>query len=109
MTFCSSHHEWVCRAITGWENRWAQRNLVDEHPDGVSERAEANLAKAEAMNPEDDRSPDGLTLSRSTGQGGVGEDHARVGSIRYFWPVARLLYWAISSGFSAPASDTTFV
>ena len=26
----------------------AQRNLVDEHPDGVIERAKANLARAEA-------------------------------------------------------------
>jgi Asp-tRNA(Asn)/Glu-tRNA(Gln) amidotransferase A subunit family amidase len=43
----------VCSAITGWENRWAQRNLVDQHPDGVSERAKATLAKAEAMSPED--------------------------------------------------------
>ncbi len=42
-------------------------------------------------------------------QGHAGEDHARVGSIRYFWPVARLLYWAIASGSSAPASDTTLV
>lgn len=45
----------VCGAITGWENRWATRNLVDEHPDGVSERAKAVLAKAEAMSPEDYR------------------------------------------------------
>src|SRR5499426_1988038 len=29
----------VCNAITGWENRWAIRNLVDQHPDGVSPRA----------------------------------------------------------------------
>ncbi|MEE9147580.1 MAG: amidase family protein, partial [Candidatus Tectomicrobia bacterium] len=45
----------VCGAITGWENRWAQRNLVDENPDGVSARAQATLAKAEAMSPEDYR------------------------------------------------------
>ena len=36
-------------AITAWENRWAQRALVDAHPDGVSERAKAVLASAEAM------------------------------------------------------------
>ncbi len=36
-------------AITGWENRWAQRALVDAHPDGVSERAKAVLARAESM------------------------------------------------------------
>ncbi|MDH3699884.1 MAG: amidase [Alphaproteobacteria bacterium] len=45
----------VCSAITGWENRWAQRNLVDEHPNGVSDRAKAILAKAEAMSAEDYR------------------------------------------------------
>ena len=32
--------------------------------------------------------------------------YARVGSIRYFWPVTCLLYGAISSGSSTPASDT---
>jgi Asp-tRNA(Asn)/Glu-tRNA(Gln) amidotransferase A subunit family amidase len=36
-------------AITAWENRWAQRALVDAHPDGVSDRAKAVLATAEAM------------------------------------------------------------
>jgi Asp-tRNA(Asn)/Glu-tRNA(Gln) amidotransferase A subunit family amidase len=36
-------------AITAWENRWSQRALVDAHPDGVSERAKAVLATAEAM------------------------------------------------------------
>ena len=45
----------VCGRITSWENRWAQRNLVDEFPDGVSERAKATLAKAEAMAPADYR------------------------------------------------------
>jgi Asp-tRNA(Asn)/Glu-tRNA(Gln) amidotransferase A subunit family amidase len=35
--------------ITAWENRWAQRALVDAHPDGGSERAKAVLASAEAM------------------------------------------------------------
>ena len=55
----------VCGAITGWENRWAQRNLVDEHPDGVSERAKAVLAKAEAMTPEDYRA---ALLARETAQ-----------------------------------------
>jgi Asp-tRNA(Asn)/Glu-tRNA(Gln) amidotransferase A subunit family amidase len=39
----------VCNTITAWENRWYQRNLVDESPQGVSERAKATLAKAEAM------------------------------------------------------------
>ncbi len=45
----------VCRSITSWENRWAQRNLVNEHPDGVSDRAKATLAYAESMSPEDYR------------------------------------------------------
>ncbi|MYI82095.1 MAG: amidase [Chloroflexi bacterium] len=45
----------VCNAITGWENRWATRNLVDQHPDGVSERAKAVLARAEAMSVDDYR------------------------------------------------------
>ena len=45
----------VCNAITGWENRWATRNLVDEHPDGVSARAKAVLAEAEAMTVDDYR------------------------------------------------------
>lgn len=45
----------ICSAITSWENRWAQRNLVNESPNGVSERAKATLAKAEAMTPDDYR------------------------------------------------------
>ena len=45
----------VCNAITSWENRWATRNLVDQHPDGVSERAKAVLAGAEAMSVDDYR------------------------------------------------------
>jgi Asp-tRNA(Asn)/Glu-tRNA(Gln) amidotransferase A subunit family amidase len=45
----------LCNAITSWENRWAQRNLVDEHPEGVSQRAKNTLARAEAMSPEDYR------------------------------------------------------
>jgi Asp-tRNA(Asn)/Glu-tRNA(Gln) amidotransferase A subunit family amidase len=45
----------VCGAITGWENRWATRNLVDQHPDGVSARAKAALARAEAMTLDDYR------------------------------------------------------
>jgi len=39
----------VASGITGWENRWGTRNLVDQHPDGVSARAKAVLAKSEAM------------------------------------------------------------
>jgi Asp-tRNA(Asn)/Glu-tRNA(Gln) amidotransferase A subunit family amidase len=39
--------------ITGWENRWGTRNLVDTHPEGVSARAKAVLAASEAMTPPD--------------------------------------------------------
>lgn len=45
----------VCGAITGWENRWYQRALMDEKPDGVSARAKATVERAEAMTPEDYR------------------------------------------------------
>ena len=45
----------TCSAITGWENRWAQQNLVDEFADGVSARAKAALARAQAMSPDDYR------------------------------------------------------
>ena len=41
--------------ITAWENRWAQRNLIDEHPDGVSERAQRIVRMAEQMTPDDYR------------------------------------------------------
>ena len=43
----------TCGAITGWENRWGHRNLVDQFPEGVSARAKAVLAAAEAMTPAD--------------------------------------------------------
>ena len=55
----------VCNAITGWENRWALHNLVDEHPDSVSQRAKNTLARAEAMSPEDYRA---ALLARETAQ-----------------------------------------
>ncbi|MEM7404140.1 MAG: amidase [Pseudomonadota bacterium] len=45
----------VTSSITGWENRWSTRNLVDQYPDGVSERAKQVLAKAEAMTIDDYR------------------------------------------------------
>ncbi|MGJ3261383.1 MAG: amidase [Rhodospirillales bacterium] len=53
----------VCGAITAWENRWFQRNLVDRCPDGVSARTQATLAKAERMSPDDYKS---LILARET-------------------------------------------
>jgi len=45
----------VCGTITSWENRWGQRALVDAHPNGVSERAQATLRRAEALSPDDYR------------------------------------------------------
>lgn len=45
----------LCGSITAWENHWAHRNLVDQYPDQVSERAKATLARAEAMEFEDYR------------------------------------------------------
>ncbi|MEZ5907890.1 MAG: amidase [Hyphomicrobiaceae bacterium] len=55
----------ICWAITGWENRWNQRNLVDNNPEGVSERAKATLAKAEAMTVDDYRA---LLIEREAAQ-----------------------------------------
>jgi Asp-tRNA(Asn)/Glu-tRNA(Gln) amidotransferase A subunit family amidase len=46
----------VCGGITGWENRWYQRGMLDAAPDGLSERAKSALLKAEAMTPDDYRS-----------------------------------------------------
>ena len=45
----------IASGMTGWENRWGTRNLVDQHPHGVSARAKAVLAKAEAMSVADYR------------------------------------------------------
>ena len=45
----------VCNGITSWENRWYQRGLLDAAPDGLSARAKATIAKAEAMTPDDYR------------------------------------------------------
>jgi len=64
----------LCNAITSWENRWNTRNLVDEHPDGVSARAKATLAKAEAMTPDDYRA---ALIERATAQ----RRHAAVGPL----------------------------
>ena len=64
----------LCGAITSWENRWYQRNLIDEHPDGVSERAKATVAKAEAMSVDDYRA---ALLERAAAQ----QRHAAVGPL----------------------------
>lgn len=52
-------------AITAWENRWAHRSLVDQFPDGVSARAKAVLARAEAMSVDDYRA---LLMERAAAQ-----------------------------------------
>jgi len=56
----------VCGTITAWENRWGHRNLLNNHPDGASQRIKNTLAQAEAMTPDDYRD---LVLRR---------EHARV-------------------------------
>ena len=45
----------ICGDITRWENHWAQRNLVDQKGEFVSDRLKAGLALAEAMSPDDYR------------------------------------------------------
>ena len=45
----------VCGGITGWENRWYQRGMLDAAPDGISARGQATLKRAEAMTPDDYR------------------------------------------------------
>ncbi|MCJ2017051.1 amidase [Methylobacterium sp. E-065] len=39
----------MANTITAWENHWAIRNLVAQHPDGVSARAKATVATAERL------------------------------------------------------------
>ncbi|MDP6876694.1 MAG: amidase [Alphaproteobacteria bacterium] len=55
----------ICGAITRWENRWAQRNLVNQKGEFVSDRLKAGLALAEAMSPDDYRA---AMLARSAAQ-----------------------------------------
>jgi Asp-tRNA(Asn)/Glu-tRNA(Gln) amidotransferase A subunit family amidase len=55
----------TCNTVTHWENRWYQRNLLDQFPNGLSERAKATLAKAEAMKVEDYRA---ALMERTAGQ-----------------------------------------
>jgi Asp-tRNA(Asn)/Glu-tRNA(Gln) amidotransferase A subunit family amidase len=43
----------ITGAITGWENHWNTRNLVENNPGKVSERAMQALLAAEKMTPED--------------------------------------------------------
>ncbi len=55
----------VCGSITGWENQWYQRPLVDANPGKVSERAQNALKRAEAMSIDDYRA---ALLARDTAQ-----------------------------------------
>ena len=64
----------ITGAITSWENRWAQRNLVNQKGEFVSDRAKATLAKAEAMSPDDYRA---AMLARDAAQ----RCHAAIGNL----------------------------
>jgi Asp-tRNA(Asn)/Glu-tRNA(Gln) amidotransferase A subunit family amidase len=64
----------LCGTITSWENRWYQRNIIDEHPDGVSARAKATVAKAEAMSVDDYRA---VLMERAVAQ----QRHAAVAGL----------------------------
>jgi Asp-tRNA(Asn)/Glu-tRNA(Gln) amidotransferase A subunit family amidase len=55
----------TCNGCTNWENRWYQRNLLDQFPDGMSERAKRTLARAEAMSVDDYR---GALADRASAQ-----------------------------------------
>ncbi len=39
----------IAASITGWENQWTYRNILDANPDGISDRAKGVLERAEAM------------------------------------------------------------
>jgi Asp-tRNA(Asn)/Glu-tRNA(Gln) amidotransferase A subunit family amidase len=45
----------ICNGVTSWENRWYQRGILDNAPDGISARGQATLKRAEAMTPDDYR------------------------------------------------------
>ena len=60
-----SDSNYVCNTITAWENRWYQAALVEQHPDGVSERLKSTVKRAQAMNPDDYRA---LLLKRAAAQ-----------------------------------------
>lgn len=64
----------ICGAITGWENRWGRRNLVNQKGEFVSDRLKASLAQSEAMTPDDYRA---ALLARETAQ----RCHAVVGNM----------------------------
>jgi Asp-tRNA(Asn)/Glu-tRNA(Gln) amidotransferase A subunit family amidase len=45
----------ICNTVTSWENRWYQRGILDNAPDGISARGQATLKRAEAMTPDEYR------------------------------------------------------
>jgi len=45
----------ICNGITSWENRWYQRGILDNAPDGISARGQATIKRAEAMTPDEYR------------------------------------------------------
>jgi len=55
----------TCNALTHWENRWYQRNLLDQYPEGLSARAKAAIAHAESMSVDDYR---GALMTRLAAQ-----------------------------------------
>ncbi len=55
----------VSNAITAWENRWYQSAVVEQNPQGVSDRLKATVKKAEAMRPADYQA---LLLQRAAAQ-----------------------------------------
>jgi Asp-tRNA(Asn)/Glu-tRNA(Gln) amidotransferase A subunit family amidase len=55
----------IANGLTAWENRWYQAALIENHPQGVSERLKATVRRAESMNPDDYRA---LLLQRAAAQ-----------------------------------------
>src|SRR5262249_9710493 len=45
----------ICNGITSWENRWYQRGILDNAPDGISARGQATFKRAEAVPPDEYR------------------------------------------------------
>ncbi len=53
----------LANAMTGWENHWTLRSLIDQHPEGVSARTKAVVAAADRLSPAEYRA---LLLRRET-------------------------------------------
>jgi Asp-tRNA(Asn)/Glu-tRNA(Gln) amidotransferase A subunit family amidase len=45
----------VCNTITAWENRWYQAAIIEQHPNGVSQRLKNVIGRAQKMTPQDYR------------------------------------------------------